>query len=408
MAVGADLDELHTLYAPRVAQLHDSSPPPSTRSPATSSTPKTSCAAAATPIRPDPELWDRYQPGYEQTTPTRTPTGSEETDPAAARHHDARTTPTTLQLVRSESRPRRQRPGGETDEVRREGRRRRQRLPDPGGLQGRRGRAEQMDLRRAGRTPVLHQGVPQPHLPRRRAHRAATKTKAKKRARCATFETTTAACKRPLPRCRPTAATSSSRSTSSAGEPSTTRSPRRSTPRVSDAGIAALALRTQLVLMKSVAHSLKILHDLRIVHGDLKPSNVLVKRTELGYTTKLIDFDSSYIAGTRRRSPRSSAPSTTTPPSCSATSRTSASPRRARRRVRHLRPRTHLHRVPDRSPAPLRPHGDTTNQRSPSAAAKPSASQQPASPPHSSSSSTRCSSPTRPPGRPLRKSMAGS
>jgi serine/threonine protein kinase len=61
--------------------------------------------------------------------------------------------------------------------------------------------------------------------------------------------------------------------------------------------IAALDPRLQLILMKSVAHSLKILHDLRIVHGDLKPSNVLVKRTELGYTSKLIDFDSSYIAG---------------------------------------------------------------------------------------------------------------
>jgi serine/threonine protein kinase len=51
------------------------------------------------------------------------------------------------------------------------------------------------------------------------------------------------------------------------------------------------------VLLKTVAHSLKILHDLRIVHSDLKPSNVLIKRTELGYTTKLIDFDSSYIVG---------------------------------------------------------------------------------------------------------------
>jgi serine/threonine protein kinase len=66
---------------------------------------------------------------------------------------------------------------------------------------------------------------------------------------------------------------------------------------LSAADVAALDVRTQLVLMKTVAHSLKILHDLRIVHSDLKPSNVLIKRTELGYTTKLIDFDSSYIAG---------------------------------------------------------------------------------------------------------------
>jgi serine/threonine protein kinase len=61
--------------------------------------------------------------------------------------------------------------------------------------------------------------------------------------------------------------------------------------------VAALDFSTQLVLLKTVAHSLKILHDLRIVHSDLKPSNVLIKRTELGYTTKLIDFDSSYIVG---------------------------------------------------------------------------------------------------------------
>jgi eukaryotic-like serine/threonine-protein kinase len=61
--------------------------------------------------------------------------------------------------------------------------------------------------------------------------------------------------------------------------------------------VAALDFPAQLVLLKTVAHSLKILHDLRIVHSDLKPSNVLIKRTELGYTTKLIDFDSSYIVG---------------------------------------------------------------------------------------------------------------
>jgi serine/threonine protein kinase len=61
--------------------------------------------------------------------------------------------------------------------------------------------------------------------------------------------------------------------------------------------VAVLDFPAQLVLLKTVAHSLKILHDLRIVHSDLKPSNVLIKRTELGHTTKLIDFDSSYIVG---------------------------------------------------------------------------------------------------------------
>ncbi len=63
------------------------------------------------------------------------------------------------------------------------------------------------------------------------------------------------------------------------------------------ADVAALDLPTQLVLLKTVAHSLKILHDLNIVHSDLKPSNVLIKRTDFGFTTKLIDFDSSYLAG---------------------------------------------------------------------------------------------------------------
>jgi serine/threonine protein kinase len=61
--------------------------------------------------------------------------------------------------------------------------------------------------------------------------------------------------------------------------------------------VASLGFPSQLVLLKTVAHSLKILHDLEIVHSDLKPSNVMIKRTELGYTTKLIDFDSSYIVG---------------------------------------------------------------------------------------------------------------
>jgi serine/threonine protein kinase len=63
------------------------------------------------------------------------------------------------------------------------------------------------------------------------------------------------------------------------------------------ADVAALPFPDQLVLLKTVAHSLRILHDRGIVHGDLKPSNVLIKRTEFGYTTKLIDFDNAYLAG---------------------------------------------------------------------------------------------------------------
>ncbi|MDP9405258.1 MAG: protein kinase [Actinomycetota bacterium] len=63
------------------------------------------------------------------------------------------------------------------------------------------------------------------------------------------------------------------------------------------AEIARLNFSNQLVLLKTVAHSLKILHDLSIVHSDLKPSNVLIKRTDFGYTTKLIDFDSAYRVG---------------------------------------------------------------------------------------------------------------
>jgi eukaryotic-like serine/threonine-protein kinase len=63
------------------------------------------------------------------------------------------------------------------------------------------------------------------------------------------------------------------------------------------ADVAALPFPDQLILLKTVAHSLRILHDRGIVHGDLKPSNVLIKRTELGYTTKLIDFDNAYLAG---------------------------------------------------------------------------------------------------------------
>lgn len=52
-----------------------------------------------------------------------------------------------------------------------------------------------------------------------------------------------------------------------------------------------------LLIAKSVCHSIRILHDLNIVHGDLKPDNILFKKTSLGYSGKLIDFDDSYFSG---------------------------------------------------------------------------------------------------------------
>lgn len=52
-----------------------------------------------------------------------------------------------------------------------------------------------------------------------------------------------------------------------------------------------------VLIAKSVCHSIRILHDLSIVHGDLKPDNILIKKTSLGYSGKLIDFDDSYFSG---------------------------------------------------------------------------------------------------------------
>jgi eukaryotic-like serine/threonine-protein kinase len=52
------------------------------------------------------------------------------------------------------------------------------------------------------------------------------------------------------------------------------------------------------VLLGTLADSLQLLHDLRIVHGDLKPQNILLHQPHSSdlYTAKLIDFDDAYVS----------------------------------------------------------------------------------------------------------------
>ncbi|GAB2583842.1 hypothetical protein GCM10027168_15830 [Streptomyces capparidis] len=57
--------------------------------------------------------------------------------------------------------------------------------------------------------------------------------------------------------------------------------------------------RRKSVLLKTLGTSLRLLHTIDVVHGDLKPANVLVQKRKKAafHTAKLIDFDDSYLAG---------------------------------------------------------------------------------------------------------------
>lgn len=64
--------------------------------------------------------------------------------------------------------------------------------------------------------------------------------------------------------------------------------------------ISRLSIKQRLLILKTVTHSICILHNLGIVHGDIKPANILIKRSSYDsncFISKLIDFDCSYFSG---------------------------------------------------------------------------------------------------------------
>jgi eukaryotic-like serine/threonine-protein kinase len=61
--------------------------------------------------------------------------------------------------------------------------------------------------------------------------------------------------------------------------------------------VAALPLNQRLMILLTILSSIKVLHACNIVHGDLKPDNILLKKgMRDDYIAKLIDFDDSYFA----------------------------------------------------------------------------------------------------------------
>jgi serine/threonine protein kinase len=65
------------------------------------------------------------------------------------------------------------------------------------------------------------------------------------------------------------------------------------------ASLRDLPVRERAVILRTLVLSLQMLHRKEIVHGDMKPANVLIQKVPESslHTAKLIDFDDSYLSG---------------------------------------------------------------------------------------------------------------
>lgn len=134
----------------------------------------------------------------------------------------------------------------------------------------------------------------------------------------------------------------------------------------------------QLVLLKTVAHSLKILHDHRIVHSDPKPSNALIKRTEMG-----LHDEADRLRPLLRRRPPAAARRDRRDDELLLPGARPLHPGLCRGHgsddgVRHLRPRVDLHRVPDRGAATVHGRAPRAGHRGPQRRAAGGAAARPA------------------------------
>ncbi len=82
-------------------------------------------------------------------------------------------------------------------------------------------------------------------------------------------------------------------------------------PRVPDQGIstqeiASSPMEYRIQLCRTLAYSLMQLHERGIVHADIKPSNVIIKRTKTGrFTGQIIDYDCSFFQMNPPKNPES-------------------------------------------------------------------------------------------------------